>query len=71
MRFNGIKWEQEGAVTRKYDAAREKGGDNFKKSDFSWFATDWVAWNCVRVWTIQAADRLQCEAIRDPAHGSV
>ena len=34
MRFNAIKWEQEGAVTRKYDAAREKGGDNFKKSDF-------------------------------------
>ena len=35
MRFNAIKWEQEGAVTRKYDAAREKGGDNFKKSDFT------------------------------------
>eukprot|EP00116_Pleurobrachia_bachei_P018033 sb/3478295/ len=25
---------QVGAVTRKYDAARQKGGDNFKKSDF-------------------------------------
>jgi hypothetical protein len=24
-----------GAVTRKYDAARQKGGDNFKKSDFT------------------------------------
>ena len=35
MQFNAIKWEQEGAVTRKYDAAREEGGDNFKKSDFT------------------------------------
>ena len=35
MRFNALKWEQEWAVTRKYDAAREKGGDNFKKSDFN------------------------------------
>ena len=35
MRFYAIKWEQVGAVTRKYDAVREKGGDNFKKSDFS------------------------------------
>ena len=29
MRFNAIKWEQEGAVTRKYDAAREKGGEQY------------------------------------------
>ena len=34
MRFNTIKWEQKGTVTRKYDATREKGGDNFKKSNF-------------------------------------
>ena len=37
MRFYAIKREQKGAVTRKYDAAREKGGANFKKSDFSLF----------------------------------
>ena len=35
MRDNDIKCAQEGAVTRKYDAACEKGGDNFKKSDFN------------------------------------
>ena len=35
MRFFAVKWEQVGAVTRKYDAAREKGGDSFKKSDFN------------------------------------
>eukprot|EP00116_Pleurobrachia_bachei_P010941 sb/3471203/ len=36
------KLEQVGAVTRKYDAARQKEGDNFKKSDFSrkWHQAD-------------------------------
>eukprot|EP00116_Pleurobrachia_bachei_P012167 sb/3472429/ len=34
IRFFAEKLEQVGAVTRKYDAARQKGGDNFKKSDF-------------------------------------
>ena len=38
--FYAVKWGEVGAVTRKYDAAREKGGDNFKKSDF--IATDEV-----------------------------
>eukprot|EP00116_Pleurobrachia_bachei_P005672 sb/3465934/ len=35
IRFFAEKGEQVGAVTRKYDAARQKGGDNFKKSDFT------------------------------------
>ena len=33
MRLFAEKWEEVGAVTRKYDAAREKGVDKFKKSD--------------------------------------
>ena len=35
MQFHAVKCEEVGAVTRKYDAAHEKGGDNFKKSDFT------------------------------------
>ena len=35
IRFYAVKWEQIGAVTRKYDAARKNGGDDFKKSDFT------------------------------------
>eukprot|EP00116_Pleurobrachia_bachei_P017077 sb/3477339/ len=35
IRFFAEKREQVGAVMRKYDAVRQKGGDNFKKSDFT------------------------------------